>query len=56
MDDAVEGYLTELAGTEHGDRCWWTWRPAPQEHGFPIIGRATGRTWSWPPARSAPAG
>ena len=43
MDDAVEGYLTELAGTEHGDPVLEDMEARAREHRFPIIGRATGR-------------
>ena len=43
MDDRVEGYLTELAGVEHGDALLTEMEQYAQEHGFPIVGRATGR-------------
>src|SRR5689334_22382779 len=43
MDDAVEGYLTELAGTEHADPVLDDMEARAREHRFPIIGRATGR-------------
>lgn len=43
MDDAVEGYLTGLAGTEHDDPVLVEMEARAAEHGFPIVGRATGR-------------
>jgi predicted O-methyltransferase YrrM len=43
MDDAVEGYLTELARTEHDDPVLVEMEARAREHGFPIVGRATGR-------------
>jgi predicted O-methyltransferase YrrM len=43
MDDAVEGYLTELAQTEHGDPVLAEMEARAEENGFPIVGRATGR-------------
>ena len=43
MDDAVEGYLTELAGIEHGDPVLEDMEARAREHRVPIIGRATGR-------------
>jgi len=43
MDDAVEGYLTELARTEHEDPVLVEMEARAAEHGFPIVGRATGR-------------
>ena len=43
MDDAVEGYLTGLAGIEHGDPVLEDMEARAREHRFPIIGRATGR-------------
>jgi predicted O-methyltransferase YrrM len=43
MDDAVEGYLTELAGVEHGDPVLEDMEARARAHGFPIVGRATGR-------------
>ncbi len=43
MDDAVEAYLTELAGTEHADPVLEDMEARAREHRFPIIGRATGR-------------
>jgi caffeoyl-CoA O-methyltransferase len=43
MDDAVEGYLTGLAGTEHDDPVLVEMEARADEHGFPIVGRATGR-------------
>jgi predicted O-methyltransferase YrrM len=43
MDDAVEEYLTELAQTEHDDPVLMAMEARAEEHGFPIVGRATGR-------------
>jgi len=43
MDDRVEGYLTDLAGSEHGDPVLVSMETRAQERGFPIVGRATGR-------------
>jgi predicted O-methyltransferase YrrM len=43
MDDAVENYLTELAGVEHADPVLVEMEARAAEHGFPIVGRATGR-------------
>src|SRR5689334_10716983 len=43
MDDRVERYLTELAGTEHGDEVLTDMEEYAAERGFPIVGRATGR-------------
>jgi caffeoyl-CoA O-methyltransferase len=43
MDDAVENYLTELARTEHEDPVLLEMEARAAEHGFPIVGRATGR-------------
>ncbi|MGH8825115.1 MAG: O-methyltransferase [Jiangellaceae bacterium] len=43
MDDAVEAYLTDLAATEYTDRVLVEMEARAEEHGFPIIGRATGR-------------
>jgi caffeoyl-CoA O-methyltransferase len=43
MDDRVEAYLTELAGIEHGDTVLTEMEQYADEHGFPIVGRATGR-------------
>jgi predicted O-methyltransferase YrrM len=43
MDDAVEAYLTELAGTEYDDAVLAEMEARAREHGFPIVGRATGR-------------
>ena len=43
MDDAVESYLTELARTEHEDPVLVEMEARAAEHGFPIVGRATGR-------------
>jgi predicted O-methyltransferase YrrM len=43
MDDAVEGYLTDLAGVEHGAPVLTDMEARAAEHGFPIVGRATGR-------------
>jgi caffeoyl-CoA O-methyltransferase len=43
MDDRVENYLTELAGIEHGDAVLTEMEQYADQHGFPIVGRATGR-------------
>src|SRR5215203_5084088 len=43
MDDAVESYLTELAKTEHEEPVLVDMEARAAEHGFPIVGRATGR-------------
>lgn len=43
MDDAVEGYLTEMAGVEHGDPVLDEMEAHAAEHDFPIVHRATGR-------------
>ena len=43
MDDAVERYLTELAQIEHDDPVLVDMEVRAKEHGFPIVGRATGR-------------
>ena len=43
MDDAVENYLTELATTEHDEPVLVEMEARAAEHGFPIVGRATGR-------------
>jgi caffeoyl-CoA O-methyltransferase len=43
MDDRVEAYLTELAGTEHDDALLGEMEEYAAQHRFPIVGRATGR-------------
>jgi caffeoyl-CoA O-methyltransferase len=43
MDDGVERYLTELAQVEHDDPVLVEMEDRAKEHGFPIVGRATGR-------------
>jgi caffeoyl-CoA O-methyltransferase len=43
MDDDVETYLTTLAETEHGDPVLDEMEARAAKHGFPIVGRATGR-------------
>ena len=43
MDDAVESYLTELARVEHEEPVLVEMETRAAEHGFPIVGRATGR-------------
>jgi predicted O-methyltransferase YrrM len=43
MDDRVERYLTELAGLEHGDAVLTEMEEYADQHGFPIVGRASGR-------------
>jgi predicted O-methyltransferase YrrM len=42
-DDRVERYLTDLAGVEHGDAVLTEMEEYAEQHGFPIVGRATGR-------------
>ena len=56
MDDAVESYLTELARTEHEEPVLVEMEARAAEHGFPIVGRATGRFLDSPRGPSAPAG
>jgi caffeoyl-CoA O-methyltransferase len=43
MDEAVENYLTELAEVEHTDPVLVDMETYADQHGFPIVGRATGR-------------
>jgi predicted O-methyltransferase YrrM len=43
MDDAVEGYLTDLAATEHETAVLVEMETRAREGRFPIVGRATGR-------------
>jgi predicted O-methyltransferase YrrM len=43
MDDDVEAYLTDLAGTEHGHPVLEEMEARADKYGFPIVGRATGR-------------
>src|SRR5215467_12886172 len=43
MDDGVERYLKELAEVGTGDATLTAMEARGHEHGFPIIGRATGR-------------
>jgi caffeoyl-CoA O-methyltransferase len=43
MSDAVERYLTEVAELEHGDPVLVEMEQRAAQHGFPIVGRATGR-------------
>ena len=43
MDDDVEAYLTKLAESEHTDPVLVDMERRAEEHGFPIVGRATGR-------------
>jgi predicted O-methyltransferase YrrM len=43
MDDAVETYLTDLAQIEHDHPVLVEMEARATEHGFPIVGRATGR-------------
>lgn len=43
MDDQVEAYLTALAGHEQADPLLDAMEARAEEHGFPIVGRATGR-------------
>jgi caffeoyl-CoA O-methyltransferase len=43
MDDQVEEYLTGLAELEHTDRVLAEMEARADAHGFPIVGRATGR-------------
>jgi predicted O-methyltransferase YrrM len=43
LDDKVEAYLTGLAATEHDDAVLAGMEQYAEAHGFPIVGRATGR-------------
>jgi predicted O-methyltransferase YrrM len=43
MDESVEQYLTGLAEVEHDDPVLVEMEERADEHGFPIVGRATGR-------------
>jgi predicted O-methyltransferase YrrM len=43
MDDAVEQYLTDLAKIEYDDPVLVEMEERADKHGFPIVGRATGR-------------
>lgn len=43
MDDQVEDYLTALAEVEQADPLLDAMEARAKEHGFPIVGRATGR-------------
>jgi predicted O-methyltransferase YrrM len=43
LDDRVEQYLTGLAGAEHDDAVLTEMEQYAGAHGFPIVGRATGR-------------
>jgi predicted O-methyltransferase YrrM len=43
MDNVVDGYLTDLAETEHGDPVLVEMEARASEGKFPIVGRATGR-------------
>jgi len=43
MSDDVERYLTERAEVEHGDAVLSDMEARAKEHGFPIVGRASGR-------------
>jgi predicted O-methyltransferase YrrM len=43
MSDDVERYLTERAEVEHGDAVLADMEARAKEHGFPIVGRASGR-------------
>ncbi len=43
MDDGIEKYLIGQAKVEHGDPVLEDMEARAQEHGFPIVGRATGR-------------
>jgi predicted O-methyltransferase YrrM len=43
MSDDVEQYLTQRAETEHGDTVLADMEARAAEHGFPIVGRASGR-------------
>jgi predicted O-methyltransferase YrrM len=43
MSDDVEQYLTQRAETEHGDAVLADMEARAKEHGFPIVGRASGR-------------
>ena len=56
MDDAVESYLTELARTEHDEPVLVEMETRAAEHGFPIVGRATGRFLEFAARAAALAG
>ena len=43
MSEAVDRYLTERAQSEHGDALLVEMEARAKEHGFPIVGRASGR-------------
>jgi predicted O-methyltransferase YrrM len=43
QSDAVDRYLTERAESEHGDAVLEAMEARAAEHGFPIVGRASGR-------------
>jgi len=43
MDDAVDRYLTDLAGVEHDDPVLRRMEDRAKDNGFPIVGRAVGR-------------
>src|SRR5919112_1204260 len=43
MSDDVEEYLTARAGLEHDDEVLRDMEARAKEHGFPIVGRASGR-------------
>lgn len=43
MSDAVDQYLTQRAESEHGDAVLEAMEARAAEHGFPIVGRASGR-------------
>lgn len=43
MDDAVEGYLTDLARSEYDEPVLVDMEARAEENGFPIVGRAVGR-------------
>ncbi|HUR15077.1 MAG TPA: O-methyltransferase [Mycobacteriales bacterium] len=43
MSDEVDHYLTARAETEHGDAVLADMEARAAEHGFPIVGRASGR-------------
>jgi len=55
MDDAVESYL-ELARTEHDEPVLVEMETRAAEHGFPIVGRATGRFLEFAARAAALAG
>jgi hypothetical protein len=56
MDDAVESYLTELAGTEHGEPVLVEMEGRTADTGSPSSGGRRVASMSLPRGPSAPAG